>query len=223
MTVETPKPGEEIVASLFPLPDVVLFPGMVLPLHVFEPRYRELVRDTITQANFIAVPRLLPGYERHYHDSPAVFPVMGVGRIVRHERLSDGRYDIEVQGMARMQSSCELQEHPYRVARGQVLANREVGHTGTSLHAELTKLLAKLRPFWSEAGQELERTALGKDSLAGCTDVLAPLFQTADDRQRLLEELDPSERAMMLCGRLHELWADVERLDPRPQRASRLN
>jgi Lon protease-like protein len=211
---DRPEPGEEIEVGLFPLPDVVLFPGMSLPLHVFEPRYRRLVSDTLHNDGWLAVPRLQPGYETNYHDCPAVHPVMGVGRIVNHTRLADGRYDIEVAGVLRLRLSRETQDEPYRMARGQVLADRAVGPAATTLHTELTKLVLRMRPFWSEAGRELERTTLEASGLGACTDVLAQLLQTADDRQLLLEELDPSQRAMILCGRLHELWEHVERLGP---------
>jgi Lon protease-like protein len=221
---DRPEPGEEIEAALFPLPDVVLFPGMSLPLHVFEPRYRQLVADTLANDGWLAVPRLQAGYEANYYECPAVHPVMGVGRIVAHEQLRDGRFHIEVTGIARLELSSELRTRPYRVGRGRVLGECGVAPGAATLHAELAKLVMKLRPFWSEAGRELERATLGTDGLGACTDVLAQLFQSADDRQLLLEELDPSERAMTLCGRLHELWEQVERASPEPLRTpSRFN
>lgn len=219
MPDDRPRPGQEIEARLFPLPEAVLFPGMVMPLHVFEPRYRTLVADTLEQGGFIAVPRLCPGYEASYYESPAVYPIAGVGRIERHERLADGRFHIELLGLARVELSSESQSTPYRVARARVLGDLEVDSAATTLHTELTKLLVALRPFWSDAGKELERATLDTPGLGACTDVLSQLFQSADDRQRLLEELDPAERAMLLCARLHELWEQVEQLGPGVRRA----
>jgi Lon protease-like protein len=216
---DDPLPAGAIEAGLFPLPDAVLLPGTVLRLHVFEPRYRRLVADTLDSLGYIAVPRLEPGYEADYYGCPAIRPVMGVGRIVEHERLEDGRFNIALLGVARMQLSRELRAEPYRVAEGRVLCDKDAGPVAATLHAELTKLLVALRPFWSDAGKELERATLDTPGLGACTDVLSQLFQSADDRQRLLEELDPAERAMLLCARLHELWEQVEQLGPGVRRA----
>lgn len=214
-----PLPDESFEAGLFPLPDAVLLPRTVLRLHVFEPRYRKLVADMLECAGYIAVPRLEPGYEADYYGCPAIRPVMGVGRIVEHERLEDGRFNIALLGVARMRLLKELRTEPYRVGEGRVLRDKEAGPVATTLHTELTKLLVALRPFWSDAGKELERATLDTPGLGACTDVLSQLFQSADDRQRLLEELDPAERAMLLCARLHELWEQVEQLGPGVRRA----
>jgi uncharacterized protein len=76
---------------IFPLPAVQLFPHALLPLHVFEPRYRELVRDCMAGAQLMGLPLLQPGYEARYHERPAVHAVCGVGRVIAHDPLPDGR------------------------------------------------------------------------------------------------------------------------------------
>jgi Lon protease-like protein len=203
--------------GLFPLPDVVLFPGMRLPLHVFEPRYRKLVENAIETEVPFAVPRLQPGYQATYYHSPPVHSVAGVGRIVEHVRLPDGRYEIEVEGLARVELLREISRDPYRLAEARVLSDSSGALETSTLHAELAKLLRELRPFWSEAGERLEQVALGQPSLGARTDALAQLFEASRDRQRLLEELDAGQRAMMVCARLHELKAHIERLGRRNQ------
>src|SRR5262245_187582 len=94
---------------IFPLPNVALFPGAALPLHVFEPRYRELVRDALAGKKAMGIARLKPGFESNYEGRPAVFDVCGAGIIDGHRELADGRYDIVVRGVARVRI---LNEHP---------------------------------------------------------------------------------------------------------------
>ncbi len=83
---------------LFPLPNVVLFPNVYLPLHIFEPRYREMVSDALDGDRIIGMVLLRPGWEGDYEGRPAVYPVGCAGLISHAERLSDGRYNIVLQG-----------------------------------------------------------------------------------------------------------------------------
>jgi hypothetical protein len=87
------------VIPIFPLPNVVLFPHMLLPLHVFEPRYREMVRDAARGARLIGMALLRDGWARDYHGRPPVFPVGTVGEMVHLEELPDGRSNIMLRGL----------------------------------------------------------------------------------------------------------------------------
>jgi Lon protease-like protein len=101
--------------AMFPLPGVVLMPGAVLPLHVFEPRYRALIEHCLKTDKTFALGTLKPGYEQQYHGSPPVYPVMGVGRIVSHQRLNDGRSNILLQSVGRVQVVHEMDlPNPFR-------------------------------------------------------------------------------------------------------------
>ena len=103
------------IMAMFPLPGVVLMPGAVLPLHVFEPRYRALVTHCMKSDKTFALGTLKPGYEREYHGAPPVYPVMGVGRIVSHQMLPDGRSNILLQSVGRVLMVGELDKHdPFR-------------------------------------------------------------------------------------------------------------
>ena len=84
---------------LFPLPNLVLFPHVLQPLHVFEPRYRELVREALAGDGLIAMGTLLPGWESDYEGRPPVFPMACLGRIVSHHQLDDGSYNILLLGV----------------------------------------------------------------------------------------------------------------------------
>src|SRR5258706_15174261 len=88
--------------SIFPLPNVALFPGAALPLHVFEPRYRELVSEVLAGRRIMAVARLKPGFERDYEGRPPVYDVCGVGAVENHNQRADGRFDITLRGLARV-------------------------------------------------------------------------------------------------------------------------
>ena len=79
-TFEPPDPNALAALPIFPLPNCVLLPGGLLPLHVFEPRYRELTRDCLSGTQLMAIARLRPGYEQTYYGRPPVYERCGVGR-----------------------------------------------------------------------------------------------------------------------------------------------
>jgi hypothetical protein len=107
---------------LFPLPNVVLFPGVYLPLHIFEPRYRAMVVDTLEGDRLIGMVLLRPGYEEDYEGRPAVFDVGCAGVITHHERLQDGRFNIVLQGTERFRIQDEDHSRPYRIGHVESLA-----------------------------------------------------------------------------------------------------
>ncbi|HEX3702977.1 MAG TPA: LON peptidase substrate-binding domain-containing protein [Vicinamibacterales bacterium] len=101
---------------LFPLPSVVLFPNVFLPLHIFEPRYREMVADAVASDRMIGMALLRPGWERAYEGRPPVYPIGCSGVITHVERLADGRYNIVLRGIERFRIAAEQPQHSYRVA-----------------------------------------------------------------------------------------------------------
>ena len=105
-----------LAVPIFPLPDITLFPRTLLPLHIFEARYRAMVGDALARDRRICMVRLRPGYEADYAGKPEVYGVGGLGEIVSCERLATGRYDLVLRGEARVRL---VQERPtdtlYRV------------------------------------------------------------------------------------------------------------
>ena len=101
---------------IFPLPNVVLFPNVFLPLHIFEPRYREMVADALNGDRIVGMVLLRPGWEGEYEGRPAVYPIGCAGVITRAERLQDGRYNIMLQGMEKFRITTEDGHRLYRVA-----------------------------------------------------------------------------------------------------------
>ena len=121
---------QEICRSLpiFPLPRTVLMPGAVLPLHVFEPRYRALVADCLGGERVIGIATLRPGYEADYHGAPPVFGEVGVGEVVSHQPFADGRSNIVVQYVGRARLVRELPSGTlYRVIEGEVVPDDDGG------------------------------------------------------------------------------------------------
>jgi Lon protease-like protein len=102
---------------IFPLPNVVLFPNVFLPLHIFEPRYREMVADALDEDRIIGMVLLRPGWEAEYEGRPAVYPVGCAGLITHAERLNDGRYNIVLQGLEKFRMVDEDDSRSYRLAR----------------------------------------------------------------------------------------------------------
>jgi Lon protease-like protein len=102
---------------IFPLPNVVLFPNVVLPLHIFEPRYRTMVAESLEQDRIIGMVLLRPGWEDEYDGRPAVYDIGCAGLITHAERLSDGRYNIVLQGLEKFRIVDEDDSRPYRLAR----------------------------------------------------------------------------------------------------------
>ena len=103
---------------LFPLPSVVLFPRAVLPLHIFEDRYRHMTADALAGERRIAMALLKPGWEKSYYGRPAIEPIVCVGEILSSEKLPDGKYNFLLQGTTRARILRELPfDKPYRQAQ----------------------------------------------------------------------------------------------------------
>src|SRR6185295_17818562 len=102
---------------LFPLPDVVLFPNVFLPLHIFEPRYREMVGQAIEGDRIIGMVRFRPGWEGDNEGRPKVYPVGCAGLISEAQHLPDGRYNIVLRGLEKFRIVDEDPGRSYRIAR----------------------------------------------------------------------------------------------------------
>jgi Lon protease-like protein len=101
---------------LFPLPNVVLFPCAVLPLHIFEDRYRAMTAAALRGDRQIAMALLKPGWEKDYHRRPEIEPVVCIGTILTHEVLPDGKYNVLLQGHTRARVIREHGDFSYRLA-----------------------------------------------------------------------------------------------------------
>ena len=121
---------------VFPLPNVVLFPNVFLPLHIFEPRYRQMVDDALKGDRIIGMVLLRPGWERDYDGRPPVYAVGCAGVITHAERLADGRFNIVLRGMEKFRITGEETGQPYRVA-----------HVEPVLELSAESVRAEMRPL----------------------------------------------------------------------------
>ena len=124
----TEPPGRPDLSSvpLFPLPNVVLFPHALLPLHIFEERYKEMTADALRGGRQVAMALLKPGWEKDYYSRPAIEPVVCVGTILSHEKLPDGKYNFLLQGHTRARIVREVRsDTSYRLAQLEPLAESQ--------------------------------------------------------------------------------------------------
>lgn len=104
------------VIPIFPLPNVVLFPNVLLPLHIFEPRYRVMLADALSGDRVLGMTLLQPGWESTYENRPPVYPVGCAGVITHVEPLADGRSNIVLRGLMKFRIADEDASKPYRQA-----------------------------------------------------------------------------------------------------------
>jgi Lon protease-like protein len=192
---------------IFPLPNCVLLPGGLLPLHVFEPRYRQLTKDCLAGDQVMGVARLLPGFEADYQGRPPVYGQLGVGRVMASEELPDGRYLLLLRGIARVDLVEELPARKqYREIRAKILCDKTVDPALLrASHGKLVDLCDRLAHLLEQGGGQL-RDLVRTGEPGACADaVAAALAQDPDERQRLLECLCPAtrlEKTIALVGSL---------------------
>lgn len=132
---------------LFPLPNLVLFPSVIQPLHIFEPRYRQMTADALASDRLLAVVLLRPNWEEEYEGRPAIHEVACLGKIVADQRLEDGRYHLLVRGLHRLRIQEEiLSPHPYRSARADLLNEIDLACPETAV--TFRRQLGALVPDW---------------------------------------------------------------------------
>jgi uncharacterized protein len=104
------------IIPVFPLPNFVLFPGVQVPLHIFEPRYREMVADVATAHRIIGMMMLKGEWERDYHAFPDLYEIGCAGRISDLTKLPDGRFNLVLDGLAEFRVVREVRDRQYRQA-----------------------------------------------------------------------------------------------------------
>jgi uncharacterized protein len=139
---------------IFPLPNVVLFPNVFLPLHIFEPRYREMVADALIGDRIIGMVLLRPGWEANYDGRPPVYPIGCAGVVTNAERLPDGRYNIVLQGLEKFRILDEEDGRSYRVARVDGMPESSGADDRESMSAARRRLEALLVPQPSGRGAD---------------------------------------------------------------------
>ena len=202
----------DLIVPIFPLPDVTFFPHTLLPLHVFEARYRMMVIDALERERRLVVVKLKPGYEATYAGKPDVHPVAGLGEIVSCERLATGRYNILLRGESRVRLEQELPSDTlYRLVRARRLPDAEpAGDVGPAL----ARIRAACKTLLSALGRpgDLLDTALADGQPAGviADRVAAAVLPDAGIRQRLLETLDVRARVTTVADAVEALVKELK-------------
>ncbi|HJR57769.1 MAG TPA: LON peptidase substrate-binding domain-containing protein [Vicinamibacterales bacterium] len=170
---------------IFPLPNVVLFPQVFLPLHIFEPRYREMVAEALDGDRLIGMVLLRPGWEADYDGRPPVYPIGCAGVITHHDQMPDGRYNIVLRGLEKFRITGEDENRAYRVARVE------------SLHEPLAD---GERAEVSAARRRLERLLVPQPQGRGADTQLPPAMNDEDLVNTLAQymELEPLEKQALL-------------------------
>ncbi|RJP32946.1 MAG: hypothetical protein C4547_12925 [Phycisphaerales bacterium] len=210
---------------LFPLPNCVLFPRVILPLQVFEPRYCSMVEELVTlpeSRQILAVALLRPGHDDLYHTKTApIFPVVCTGKVVRWERVDDGRYAILVLGLDRATVVAENRARPYR--RVHLAPALPPARLGEKEEMELVNRVARVLCQAVREGlveksviDQLTRPAA---DLSHLVDILSfHLIPSSDSciKQRVLEEPDVRLRAEIVGQWLSEQINLLKRCRERP-------
>lgn len=203
---------------LFPLPNLVMFPHVVQPLHIFEPRYRALVEDTLNSDKLLALAVLAPGWESDYEGRPELYPVACLGRIATHERLEDGRFNLLMLGLRRVSLFRELPPQKlYREAEVHLLDDHYPLAAGPARAELQSRLIAVFRQKIAHLvqGQEaMEKLLALEMPLGTLTDLMSyTLDLDVALKAQLLAQPDVDRRAQMLLEHLqHE---DHEHRPPR--------
>jgi uncharacterized protein len=189
-------------ARLFPLPNLVLFPNVVQPLHIFEPRYRQMTAEALADDRLLAPVLLRPGWEEDYDGRPAVHPVACLGRILAEQLLPDGRYDLLLRGLSRVRIVREVEDDRlFRTARVELLPDASALSLPDTM-ALRQELSGQVLPRFAGAGparQQLQKLFKGELSLSELCDILSfALPIPLEDKQALLEELDIGRRVRLL-------------------------
>ena len=187
---------------LFPLPDVVLLPGTLLPLHIFEPRYRAMVADALEGERTIGMAMLKGGWERAL-ENPEIHAIGGAGEIVESERLADGRYNILLEGRFRYRVLREERTGtPYRTASVKEIASVPFGDP-----EEESRVCRTATEIFDRLRGDLELPPVPEGALPSerlASEMALRLRCTPAELQNFLETDSVAGRFESLIGRMSE-------------------
>jgi len=181
---------------IFPLPGAVLLPHALVPLHIFEPRYRKMTKDCEGGLRVLALANI-PDDRAAGERPPRVAQVIGVGVLAKVEPLPDGRFNIVVRGVRRASIEQELATaEPYRLVRATPLDAAKASPEAARMAADLKQLvLAFAAALRNEETRTLAQLAARAADPGDLADVVAgALLSTPRDRQAVLEAVQIEHR-----------------------------
>lgn len=175
---------------IFPLPNLVFFPKTLLPLHIFENRYRKMVEDARSSENLIGMVLLKDGWEKDYFGNPEVYEIACVGKIQQTEKLNDGKYNIMLYGISRVKILKFVQEKPYRIAQVKYLKDSHFDYDRFDENYETKTFINLVRKYLEAMGVENldELLKLHTHSLESIVNQVASILDfSIQEKQTLLE------------------------------------
>lgn len=200
-------------ARLFPLPNLVLFPHVMQPLHIFETRYRELLEEAVAGDGLVTMAMLAPGWEEDYEGRPPLFPVACLGRVAVHHRLKGGAYNVLLVGLKRVRLLHELPPRKrFREAKVEICEDcyppEEAAGTA-ALQRKLRNAFLQVLPSLPQAQEQIDQL-LGTDvSLGTLTDIISYMLDIdLREKEALLAEPNVHRRTGLLLEHLSRIADD---------------
>ena len=197
------------VVSLFPLPDLVLFPGVIQALHIFEQRYREMLKDALANDGLIAMSLLKSKWESCADSTPTIHSTVCIGRVVTHTELEDGRYNLLLLGVRRAKIVREIPtEKSYRMAEVTPIED-DLGQLSQveAMRGEIQNGFLKLAKNDSYIDQEsIDRLMTSEISMSQLLDLISfSIDLDPAQKQQILEAHQLSARAALLSKHLTQM------------------
>lgn len=193
---------EYLDVPIFPLPNVTFFPKTVMPLHVFEPRYREMISNCLRGDRLLGVALLREGWQKDYFGRPPIHKVFGVGKIVDCEHYDNDCYDIAVEGLYRTRLITEHATSPYRTGRVAVMQDSPIDHLRDAVgeaRKALREACSQLVEQMPEYRETIQHAWNAHPHPGVIGDLLASsLVVDAYDRQSILDEQNALRRLQLV-------------------------
>ncbi|HBO45961.1 MAG TPA: hypothetical protein DD670_18970 [Planctomycetaceae bacterium] len=195
------------VVRLFPIPNLVMFPNVMQPLRVFEPRYCELLRDAMDGDRFVTLAVLASGWQADYEGRPRLQPFACLGKVAACQECDDGTHNILLVGLRRVHLLKELPPtKAYREATALVCEDvypPNQHERRAELKRELYGRLSEWLPGLPEVREQLGQLLHSTVSLGVLTDILSYALEIdSAEKEVLLSEANVHRRAELLLGHL---------------------
>ena len=206
------------IARLFPLPNLVFFPNVIQPLHIFEPRYKQMTADALAGDRLITLVQLVEGWDEKDPAPPKIHEVACLGNIVADQKLADGRYNLLLRGLSRVRIVRELQsEKKYRMANVELLHDQPCASAQeeTALRSALMQHVPIWFPAKGQVVEQFQRLLESDLTLGALSDIFSfALPLDARFKQSLLEQLDVEARTRALLKHMETQGPFDERRFP---------
>lgn len=195
---------------LFPLPNLVVFPHAMQPLHIFEPRYVEMLHDSVTTDRLIAMATLAPlGGPKWPTGQPPIAPAVCIGRVLSHSELESRKYNVLLVGIRRARIVAEIESgKPYRLGQVEMIDDRAAltdHDSSQSLKGKLLEAFGSVMPVGQSVQQNLQQLMSNQMDLGAITDIVGyTLPFSVQEKLALLKESSVETRAEFLISRIGE-------------------